>query len=133
MIAVDTSALIAILQNESEASAFVRCLNEADAACLSAISLQEASMVMAGRTGDWDELDDLVRHANLEVVPHDRVLAELAREAFLRFGKGRNPARLNCGDCASYALAKSRRIPLLFKGAAFAHTDIRPATAAPPA
>ena len=57
----------------------------------------------------------------------------MARDAFLRFGKGRHPARLNCGDCASYALAKSRRIPLLFKGADFSRTDITAAIAAPPA
>ena len=56
---------------------------------------------------------------------------ELAREAFLRFGKGRHPAGLNCGDCASYALAKSLNIPLLFKGGDFAMTDIVPALAAP--
>lgn len=55
----------------------------------------------------------------------------IARDAFLRFGKGRHPARLNCGDCASYALAKSLNIPLLFKGADFAKTDIVPALAAP--
>ena len=67
----------------------------------------------------------------LEIVAHDRELAHIAREAFLRFGKGRHPARLNCGDCASYALAKSLNIPLLFKGGDFAKTDIVPALAAP--
>ena len=50
---------------------------------------------------------------------------------FSRFGKGRHPARLNCGDCASYALAKKRNIPLLFKGSDFAKTDIVPALATP--
>jgi ribonuclease VapC len=58
------------------------------------------------------------------VVPQDRLLAEIAREAFLRFGKGRHPARLNMGDCAAYALARSRGLPLLFKGADFSKTDI---------
>lgn len=67
----------------------------------------------------------------MEIVPHDAALARIAREAFLRYGKGRHPARLNCGDCASYALAKHRRIKLLFKGGDFAHTDIAPAL--PPA
>ena len=84
-------------------------------------------MVLAGRnTGAvaWRPLDDFIHRAALEIVPHDAALAELAREAFLRFGKGRHPARLNCGDCASYALAKFRRIPLLFKGGDFARTDI---------
>jgi ribonuclease VapC len=72
----------------------------------------------------------ILSRARIEIVPHDRKLAELAREAFLRFGKGRHPAGLNCGDCASYALAKSLNIPLLFKGGDFAMTDIVPALAA---
>ena len=76
-------------------------------------------------------LDTLIRAAELEIVAHDGKLARLASEAFLRFGKGRHPARLNCGDCASYALAKSRNIPLLFKGGDFARTDIVPALPAP--
>ena len=133
MIAVDTSALIAILFAEPESEAFKNRI-ASEPACLSAVSLQEASMVMAGRLGDataWQELDDLIRDAPLEVIAHDLVLAGFARDAFLRFGKGRHPARLNCGDCASYALAKSLNIPLLFKGGDFARTDIVPALAAP--
>ena len=91
-------------------------------------------MVIAGRTGNdaaWQKLDDLIRDAALEVVAHDRRLAQIARQAFLRFGKGRHPARLNCGDCAAYALAKSLTIPLLFKGSDFAQTDIVAALPSP--
>ncbi len=91
-------------------------------------------MVLAGRTGDavlWLPLDELIRDMNLEIVAHDADLARVAREAFLRFGKGRHRARLNFGDCASYALAKTRDVPLLFKGSDFARTDIVPAIAAP--
>lgn len=131
MIAVDTSALIAILQDEPEAKAFLTCLAQAEGRLLSAISLQEASMVLAGRRHQmdaWEPLDELIRQFAVEIVPHDDTLARIARDAFLRFGKGRHhPAKLNCGDCASYALAKHRRIKLLFKGSAFAHTDITPA------
>jgi ribonuclease VapC len=126
MIAVDTSALIAILFGEQEAEAFKDRL-AAEPARVSAVSLQEASMVLAGRLGDataWLELDELIQAIPLEVIAHDQHLAEIARDAFLRFGKGRHPARLNCGDCASYALAKSLNIPLLFKGSDFAQTDI---------
>ena len=133
MIVVDSSALIAILRCEPEEGRFIEAIEQAGAACFSAVSLQETSMVLAGRGGTaeaWQPLDDFIRLAALEIVPHDAVLAELARDAFLRFGKGRHPARLNCGDCASYALAKQRRIPLLFKGGDFGHTDI---TAALPA
>ena len=91
-------------------------------------------MVIAGRTGNdaaWQMLDDLIRDAELEVVAHDRRLAQIARDAFLRFGKGRHPARLNCGDCTAYALAKSLTIPLLFKGSDFAQTDIVAALPSP--
>ncbi len=134
MIAVDTSAIIAILQFEPEATALLRCISEADMACQSAVSLQEASMVVAGRTSDaeaWQDLDALIMTYSMATVPYTQELALIAREAFLRFGKGRHPARLNCGDCASYALAKSLNIPLLFKGADFAKTDIVPALATP--
>ena len=91
-------------------------------------------MVVAGRTGDaaaWQELDALIKTYSMQTIPHTEALALIAREAFLRFGKGRHPARLNCGDCASYALAKSLNIPLLFKGTDFTRTDIVPALAAP--
>jgi ribonuclease VapC len=126
VIAVDTSALIAILFNESDAGRFQECL-VTEPACLSAVSLQEASMVLAGRVNGaaaWGGLDDLVSTVGIEIVAHDAELARIARDAFLRYGKGRHPAKLNCGDCASYALAKQRRIPLLFKGGDFTRTDI---------
>ncbi len=92
-------------------------------------------MVMAGRLRDaiaWVQLDELIRDT-LDARSWRTTASSLtiARDAFLRFGKGRHPARLNCGDCASYALAKSLNIPLLFKGADFAKTDIVPALAAP--
>jgi ribonuclease VapC len=133
VIAVDTSAIIAMIFGEPDADVFRRRM-AVEPACLSAVSMQEASMVTAGRLRDavaWVQLDELIRDTPLEVVAHDRKLAEIAREAFLHFGKGRHPARLNCGDCASYALAKSLDIPLLFKGTDFAKTDIVPALAAP--
>jgi ribonuclease VapC len=134
VIAVDTSAVVAILRLEPEAAAYSLRMEQAAAVCMSAVSLQEASMVLAGRHADsaaWLELDRILQDMEVEVIPHDAELARLARDAFIRFGKGRHPARLNCGDCASYALAKSLSIPLLFKGTHFAKTDIVPALAAP--
>jgi ribonuclease VapC len=134
VIAVDTSAIIAVVQLEPEAVHFTQCMEEADSGCLSAVSLQETLMVLAGRRGDtavWALLDRMIRDLELEVVAHGAELARIASDAFLRFGKGRHPAQLNCGDCASYALAKSRNIPLLFKGVDFARTDIVPAVASP--
>ena len=87
-------------------------------------------MVIAGRRGGepvWELLDEFLADAEAEIVSFDHEQAKLARSAFLRFGKGRHPAALNFGDCAAYALAKSRGVPLLFKGEDFARTDIVPA------
>ena len=69
-------------------------------------------------------LPNLLERVGIEIVPFDRGLADQARSAFLRFGKGRHPAGLNMGDCAAYALAKSRGLPLLYKGGDFARTDV---------
>ncbi len=133
-IVVDTSALIAILRNEPEKDRFVDAILTASTRFISAVSLQEAGMVVAGRHGDaaaWEPLDALVRRLDLEIVAHDAALARIAREAFLRFGKGRHPARLNFADCAAYALARSSGLALLFKGEDFARTDIVTAVSAP--
>lgn len=133
MIVVDTSAIIAILQDEPEAEAFADRLAAVPVSYASAVSYQEAAMVLAGRTGSsqmWHRLDNLVVRSRMEIIPHDLELARIARDAFLTFGKGRHPAALNCGDCAAYALAKARGLPLLFKGQDFARTGITPAVAA---
>lgn len=129
MSAVDTSALIAILRQEPDASFFASRLGNASRCLISAVSHLEASVVLAGRSHGavaWNGLDALLRNENIEIDPHDQALATLARQAFLRFGKGRHRAALNLGDCAAYALAKARNIPLLFKGNDFAATDIIP-------
>lgn len=63
----------------------------------------------------------------VEIVPREVAQTYVAREAFLRYGKGRHSAALNLGDCVSYALAKTRNLPLLFKGGDFVRTDITPA------
>ena len=89
-------------------------------------------MVIAGRSGDestWEPLDALLARLDIEIVAHDAILARIARAAFLRFGNGRHAARLNFGDCASYALAKAHNVPLLFKGQDFTQTDIATAVA----
>ena len=131
MIVVDSSALVAILRREPEADRFLQVIAAADRCLLSAVSLLATSMVLAGRTGDstaWAGLDGLVARAGMEVVAQDAEQATLARQAFLDFGKGRHPAALNLGDCATYALARSRALPLLFKGEDFTQTDLVPAT-----
>ena len=131
-IVVDTSAVVAILRDEPERDRFVNAILTASPRLMSAVSLQEAGMVIAGRFGDeaaWEPLDALLDRLGVEIVAHDGVLAGLARTAFLRFGKGRHAAGLNFGDCASYALAKAHEVPLLFKGEDFGRTDVRIAVA----
>lgn len=126
-IVVDTSAIVAILRGEPEKDRFVDAILAASPRLMSAVSSQEAGMVIAGRFGDgaaWEPLDALLARLDVEIVAHDAALAQIAREAFLRFGKGRHPAGLNFGDCAAYALALSNNSPLLFKGEDFAKTDI---------
>ena len=127
MIAIDSSALVAILQNEPDALLFAEAIGAAEAIVVSAVSFFETSMVLAGRVQDetaWRLLDALIGRAKIEIVPFDAGQAAIARAAFLKYGKGRHTAALNFGDCAAYALAKSRNIPLLYKGADFAKTDI---------
>lgn len=127
MIVIDSSALIAILRREPEADAFLTIIVTARTRLMSSVSFLETSMVLAGRTGDamrWADLDALIDRAAIEVVSQDADQAAQARRAFLTYGKGRHPARLNLGDCASYALAKTRDLPLLFKGDDFSLTDL---------
>lgn len=127
MIVADSSALIAILLREPEADSFISIIAAADVCLLSSVSLLECSLVLAGRTGTaerWLDLDALIGRAELEVVAQDAAQVEAARRAFLRYGKGPHPAALNLGDCAAYALAKTRGLKLLFKGDDFTKTDL---------
>lgn len=130
MIVVDSSALVAILRLEDDAKALLAALVAAAGRVMSAVSVLETSLVLAGPKGKanvFAALDGFLAEAGIEAVVFDAEQADLARLAFLRFGKGRHPAALNFGDCASYALAKSRNLPLLFKGRDFALTDVMPA------
>jgi ribonuclease VapC len=83
-------------------------------------------MLILGRDGEdgLRDLDLLIARSRIEIVPFTEAQAWLAREAFKRYGKGRHPAKLNFGDCMSYALAKETGEELLFKGTDFALTDI---------
>lgn len=124
---VDSSALVAILRREPEADDFLMVIANTDECLVSSVSLLETSMVLAGRTGKaaaWSDLDALIARAGMRMVAQDASLAEQARDAFLHYGKGRHPAALNLGDCATYALAKARYLPLLFKGDDFSKTDL---------
>lgn len=126
---IDTSALIAILLDEPDAGKIRAAIEAGFPRLLSAASLVEASLVIESRKGEAGgrELDLLLYRGAIEIVPVDRDQADLARVAWRRYGRGRHAARLNYGDCFAYALAKSRRSPLLFAGTDFAATDIEPA------
>jgi ribonuclease VapC len=126
---VDTSALVAILREEPEGLAFERRLALANDPWISAATLLECSMVQAKFNRGLEDLDDLLLAAGVRVAAVDLAQAHAARDAWLRYGKGRSPAGLNFGDCLSYALAVTTGRPLLFKGDDFAQTDVTPATA----
>ena len=123
---IDSSALIAILLDEQDASAHYYAIANSPVRLLSAATLVEASVVfMQRRTlGATDALDSVIANLRIEVISVDRQQALIAREAFRRFGKGRHPACLNFGDCFSYALARQTGEPLLFKGNDFSKTDL---------
>lgn len=125
-LVVDSSALLAILFEEEERSQALDTIFGAGIRLLSAFSLLETSIVATSRKGVAGKalLDALVRDSGLEVVALDRDQAEVARDAWIDFGKGRHPAALNIGDCCSYALARSSGFPLLYKGDDFARTDL---------
>jgi ribonuclease VapC len=127
MIVVDTSAIIAIIQAEPQCATFLYHVRRADRALMSAVSMLEAGMVLRARRGPAGiaELVDLIEAMAIEVVPFDASMADGALQAFATYGKGQNPqARLNLGDCATYALARAMGAQLLFKGNDFTATDI---------
>jgi ribonuclease VapC len=127
---IDTSALLAILRGEPEATSFARAIEKANIRRLSAANYVEAGAVI-DRSEDpiaSRRLDELVKIANISIEAVTETQAKLAREAYRDFGKGSgHPAGLNFGDCFAYALAMEMSEPLLFKGNDFAHTDVSPA------
>ena len=135
MIAVDTSALIAILSKEPEWRSLLHALSEDGAPVVSALTLYETMIVCSARRGSasLDDLNELLATNNVRSVPFDDAAVANAHAAYLKYGKGRHPAGLNLCDCSSYALAKSLGVSLLFKGNDFARTDVEPAvTPTPP-
>ncbi|HEY6517764.1 MAG TPA: type II toxin-antitoxin system VapC family toxin [Roseiarcus sp.] len=125
---VDTSAIIAVLKEETDAPRFLRALTiSTEPKRISAANYLEAGVVVdANRNPVLSRrLDDLVVQTEIEVEPVTREQAEIARAAYRDFGKGSgHPAELNFGDCFAYALAKSMGEPLLFKGDDFSRTDV---------
>src|SRR3546814_18949732 len=105
---LDTSALVAILYREPEAATFAQAIHDADACRISVASYVELSMVIERQLGPegMRQTEAFFRRAGITIEPVTLDHGELARQAFLDFGKGRHKAGLNFGDCFSYALAK---------------------------
>ena len=129
---LDSSALIAILAAEPDADRFKRYIDDDADAFISAATVHEAFCVATGerfRNG-VARLARMFELIDPAIVAFDAGPLIASREAFVRFGRGSgHPAKLNMGDCFSYALARTRGLPLLFKGDDFIHTDIEPALA----
>ena len=123
---IDTSAILAVLQDEPERRAFNEIVEAADERRLSAANFVETSIVIEARYGadGVRDLDLYLAKAAVEIYPVDEDQALTARRAFRDYGRGRHPAALNFGDCFAYALAVTLGEPLLFKGTDFAHTDV---------
>lgn len=123
---IDTSVLIAILFDEAGRRAFEEAIDRDPVRLVSAMSKLEAGMVMVGRHGPEGgaRLVRLLTEIAAVIVPFDDHQADIALNAFARYGKGRHPVALNFGDCAVYALAVSEAEPLLFKGTDFGVTDV---------
>jgi len=123
--------VIAILRSEPEARPFAEAIAEATVRRVSAVSYVEAAAVIDGSRDPIARrrFDDLLREAEIIIEPVTEAQARLARDAYRDFGKGSgHPAGLNLGDCFTYALAKVKAEPILFKGDDFIHTDLMPAS-----
>jgi ribonuclease VapC len=127
MIAVDTSAIIAIAFAEPERELFLNKILSANRALICAPSIVETRIVIRAKSNNaaLNFIDELLALPIFEIVAADKLIADLAFNAYVNYGKGSgHPAQLNFGDVFSYALAKSRDIPLLFKGTDFSKTDV---------
>jgi len=123
VIAVDTSALMAILLGESEASACANALATNDRIVISAATVAEA-LIVAERRNLGVEMVKLVDGLGFETVAVTLGMARRVADSYARWGKGLSPAGLNVGDCFAYEVAKTRDCPLLYVGADFSRTDV---------
>ena len=123
MIAVDTSALMAVLLDEPETAACAEALSTNDRIVVSAGTVAEA-LIVAERRGLGVEMAELIDGVGLEVVSVTLALARRVAGSYAQWGKGVNPAGLNFGDCFAHEVAKTHDCPLLYLGGDFARTDI---------
>jgi len=123
VIAVDTSALIAIAQTERQGHACLSALTQADEVFISAGTVAE-TLVVAARRGIAGETAGLLEQFKFTIVPVTAASARRIAKAYSRWGRGVHPAALNFGDCFAYLVAKEHSCPLLFVGNDFSKTDI---------
>ena len=123
MIAVDTSALMAIVLNEAQAEACAAALEAEDRLLISAGTVAEA-LIVAGRRNVREEMDRLVDGLGFEILGVTPASARRIAEAYERWGKGVHPAALNFGDCFAYQVANEHGCRLLYVGEDFGQTDV---------
>jgi len=126
-VIIDTSALLAILFDEPEATRLVQAIAAAPTRSVGAPTLVEAAAVMLAKKGPAGEiaLDALLQRLTIEVIPMSVDAAVLARRAYHQFGKGMgSPGVLNYGDCLAYGIARAAEAPLLYKGSDLSATDV---------
>lgn len=127
---VDTSALVAVFRKEPECARIIDLLDRSSRTRISAATIVELTAVIIGKGGErpLQEISRLLGGWGIETVPFDAEQTVLAQTAYMNYGRGsRHPAKLNMGDCYSYALAKATDESLLFVGDDFTHTDVRSA------
>ncbi len=126
MIVLDTSAVIAILAKEDEHEVFSIIIQQSREVLISAGTAVELLAVTNRHEHGYKKIKSFLNEGYVSVVPVDLEQAEIAGEAYRRYGRHNHPARLNLGDTFAYALAKQRDLPMLFKGDGFAQTDVEP-------
>jgi ribonuclease VapC len=126
---IDTSAVLAVLFAEDDAAHYASAVAGAEVRLMSAANYLEAAIVIDNQIGPMAgrQFDAFISRADIRVEAVTREEADIARQAYLDYGKGNHPARLNFGDCLAYALSKHTGQPLLFKGDDFSKMDISPA------
>jgi ribonuclease VapC len=124
---IDSSAIVAILQEDEDKDTLLRCITDDAAPKVGAPTEVEVGMVLAGYLGIRGRtlLARFLEQMGIATIPFTKEHSEIALDAFRRFGKGRHPAKLNFGDCLTYATAYVAREPLLCIGDDFPHTDLK--------
>jgi len=126
-VIVDSSALIALLIREPGWERIAEALTGRPNPAIGAPTLTETAIVLLAKGAPPSLLPALLRRTGIQVVAFTERHADLAADAYARYGRGRHPASLDYGDCMTYAVARLATAPLLFVGNHFSQTDLEPA------